>query len=360
MYRGPYQNETGGDGIGDTPYGPDRYPLMGPYSTGPLSVTVSPGSATLDAGQSTSFKLTASGGSLPYTYQWFLNGTAVPNANSGNWTFAPTSQGSCTVYAEVTDAAGTEAASNTANVTVNSAGTTKTSAFVISPAFEQLKVGDTFTVTVNLTNAQNLDAWQVVFKYNGTCLNMTDLWVPDNNVFAGHEVDVVPPLNPFQPDVKDGLSSAMAAESLYGNDAVSNVTSGVLCCANFTVISAGQSLIEVAVQSDPLYTGGRSLYYLFYSNWLDNNTVTNEHDAAGSNCTVLATRLIGDINGDGKVDVKDLNVVAKAFGSYGPSYRYSGSSPSPNWNPTADLNGDGKVDIKDIALIAKNYGQHYP
>jgi len=31
LYSGPYQNETGSDGIGDTPYYFDRYPLMEPY-----------------------------------------------------------------------------------------------------------------------------------------------------------------------------------------------------------------------------------------------------------------------------------------------------------------------------------------
>jgi hypothetical protein len=57
--------------------------------------------------------------------------------------------------------------------------------------------------------------------------------------------------------------------------------------------------------------------------------------------------LIGDLNGDGKVDIRDIAITAKAYGS---------SPGMPNWNPIADLNGDGKVDIRDIAIVAKNYG----
>ena len=43
FYRGPYQNETGSDGIGDTPYiidenNVDRYPLMGPFNSFNASV----------------------------------------------------------------------------------------------------------------------------------------------------------------------------------------------------------------------------------------------------------------------------------------------------------------------------------
>jgi uncharacterized protein (DUF2141 family) len=58
--------------------------------------------------------------------------------------------------------------------------------------------------------------------------------------------------------------------------------------------------------------------------------------------------MLGDVNGDGKVDVKDVFIVYKAFGS---------SPGSPNWNPLADLNGDGKVDVKDVFIVAKSFGK---
>jgi len=64
--------------------------------------------------------------------------------------------------------------------------------------------------------------------------------------------------------------------------------------------------------------------------------------------TVKVTSLLGDLNGDGKVDIKDIAIVAKAFGS---------TPGSPTWNPIADVDGNGKVEIKDIAIVAKQYGQ---
>ncbi len=57
-----------------------------------------------------------------------------------------------------------------------------------------------------------------------------------------------------------------------------------------------------------------------------------------------------DVNGDGKVDIKDIARVAKAFGS---------SAGSPNWDPLTDLSGDGKVDIRDIAQVAVHFGEEY-
>ncbi len=78
-----------------------------------------------------------------------------------------------------------------------------------------------------------------------------------------------------------------------------------------------------------------------------------------------------DINEDGKVDIKDLSIVAKGFGNYfiqpllppyppGPAGYFT-----PNWNSKADVNvvnvstgarGDMKIDIKDLATVAKLFG----
>ncbi len=60
------------------------------------------------------------------------------------------------------------------------------------------------------------------------------------------------------------------------------------------------------------------------------------------------TSFVGDLNGDGKTDTRDLAITAKAFGSR------PGDS---NWNVDADVNHDNIVDIKDHATIAKYYGK---
>ncbi|MDH7477589.1 MAG: dockerin type I domain-containing protein [Candidatus Bathyarchaeota archaeon] len=61
--------------------------------------------------------------------------------------------------------------------------------------------------------------------------------------------------------------------------------------------------------------------------------------------------ILGDIDGNGKVDIKDLVLLIKAYGSY-PGH--------PQWNSNADINCDGKVDIKDLVLIIRNYGKYSP
>jgi hypothetical protein len=53
-----------------------------------------------------------------------------------------------------------------------------------------------------------------------------------------------------------------------------------------------------------------------------------------------------DVNGDGKVDMKDIGEVGHAFGT---------SEGDSRWNPAADVNRDGAVNLIDIALTAKDF-----
>ena len=61
----------------------------------------------------------------------------------------------------------------------------------------------------------------------------------------------------------------------------------------------------------------------------------------------VKVKLLGDVNGDGIVNIKDIGICCKAFGS----------TPSdPRWDPRADLTGDSLVDIFDLVTIAVNFG----
>jgi len=62
----------------------------------------------------------------------------------------------------------------------------------------------------------------------------------------------------------------------------------------------------------------------------------------------VTVTISGDINGNYRVDHKDLLLLASAYGS---------EDGDPNYIPEADINNDGKVDHKDLLILAANYGK---
>jgi hypothetical protein len=59
----------------------------------------------------------------------------------------------------------------------------------------------------------------------------------------------------------------------------------------------------------------------------------------------------GDLNGDQKVDIKDVALESAAFGTI-PGYA--------KWNPVADVDHNFKIEIKDLALVSKSFGTWLP
>lgn len=57
-----------------------------------------------------------------------------------------------------------------------------------------------------------------------------------------------------------------------------------------------------------------------------------------------------DVNHDLKVDLKDVYRTGKAYGSY-PGH--------PAWDPRCDTNHDSKIDLMDYYLVCRNYGRAY-
>ena len=60
--------------------------------------------------------------------------------------------------------------------------------------------------------------------------------------------------------------------------------------------------------------------------------------------------LPGDIDDDLRIDMRDIGMVARLFGS---------DSSSGNWNPSADIIWDGVIDMKDIAFVTRRFGFQY-
>jgi len=83
--------------------------------------------------------------------------------------------------------------------------------------------------------------------------------------------------------------------------------------------------------------------------WVASAFVAVEGDQTPSDNTLtgdtLKIGMIADVNCDGKVDLKDLSMVAARFGM-------GNATLNPTWTPEVDYNLDGKIDIRDVAHYA--------
>ncbi len=65
---------------------------------------------------------------------------------------------------------------------------------------------------------------------------------------------------------------------------------------------------------------------------------------------IHAVWLVPDVNGDGRIDMRDIGGVARAFGSYPGHIR---------WDPFVDFNSDEKIDMRDVGMSARLFGEIY-
>jgi parallel beta-helix repeat protein len=93
--------------------------------------------------------------------------------------------------------------------------------------------------------------------------------------------------------------------------------------------------------------------------WSDYNETTFNNYGIGSVPYVIDTQnidyhplrspyMLGDVNHDGRIDIKDVSTVAKAFGA---------KFGDPSWNPYADIDETGEVTMIDVGISARNFGR---
>jgi len=204
--------------------------------------------------------------------------------------------------------------------------------------------------------------------FSGSCQNETGSdGIGDISCSVGGEsnIDHYPLMNPW---VIPQIENASSNNKTYQVDLVSNAT-----IQDFS-FNETNDMMNFNLSGE---SGSHAYCRLVYSKQLMNNTlavlvngtacdysITDNsthfflfftYHLSYDEVLVLQT-VLGDINGDRKVDVKDVYVVAKAYGSSmgGPD------PPGHPWKPICDINKDGKVDAKDYYTVCKNYGKTYP
>ena len=116
------------------------------------------------------------------------------------------------------------------------------------------------------------------------------------------------------------------------------------------------SLVNITVRRNTIVDSSQSDIYADFQGFFINNTFTSKAkvtllvipaqfiDNVDTNMTLL---IPADVQSDGKVDMRDVGIVARLFAT---------TPASGNWNPDADVIRDNVIDMKDIGFVAKCFG----
>ena len=188
-----------------------------------------------------------------------------------------------------------------------------------------VKVGDTITANVVATANNGIAALQGTLIYDSSLLELTGV---TKGTGLSRDASFLP---------ANGAPEALF--SFYENEA--DATHGiVVATATFKVLKAGDASISISDSVASLR--GDAWDYLVAAD--DPATVT-----------VISDALLGDVNGNARVNIVDAQVVYDmATNKYGVDYA---SLPLPDaWNKatllwSADVNGDGAIDATDAFAI---------
>jgi len=199
--------------------------------------------------------------------------------------------------------------------------------FVMNYTYTSLRDSEGNNVTEDCQNATvNLDS---VFHD----VELTNVTLPKTVIGEGY------PMNVDVAVANQGTISETFLLTVYANASVID--------SQTITLDSGNSTTLILTRNTTGFAKGSYTIKAVEETIPDEPNATNNTFVAGS----AAVTIPGDVNGDGKVGLDDLVIVANALGS---------KAGQPNWNPNADINGDGIVDSSDLLILTQHYGQHSP
>jgi len=125
----------------------------------------------------------------------------------------------------------------------------------------------------------------------------------------------------------------------YANDTSVNTT--------FVTLASGNEMLLPFVWNTSGFAKGN--YTISAYAW----SVLGETDTANNNLAngVVIVTILGDVDGNFKVDMGDVVLVLNAFGS---------KSGQPRYNANCDFDDNLKIDTGDVVTALDHFGRHYP
>jgi len=214
----------------------------------------------------------------------------------------------------------------------------------VYPQQNSAKVGETFTVDIDIENVSGLQGFDFCLKYPTTILNVSR--VEEGAFLASFGPTFVAKLE-IEKDYQMYRGRVWLAVVICGDGFANG--SGTLATITFNAIALGEGELDLfsvsPYRSDQLKLvtcGPEPIPHTVFDGYVivsaDSNDPPDDPPEDPS----------PDLNEDGKIDIIDLAIVAKAYG------KLNGESA---YDQKADLDQNGIVDILDIAIVAADFGQ---
>jgi hypothetical protein len=245
----------------------------------------------------------------------------------------------------------------------------------VSPTLVSLDIGQSQPFTANVSDGTPPYTYQwyqdgapisgatgSTWTFTATSVGSYTVYVEVNDSAQMHAKSNTATVNVNVHDV--AITSVALSKTVVGQGYDTNVTVTAADSGSFqetfnvTVYASTAPITSVNVTLPP----GNSTNITFAWNTADvaygNYTITayalpvsGETNTTNNNCTggLITVSIPGDLNGDFKVNLSDLVIFARAYGS---------KPDSANWNPNADIDDSGTVNLSDLIVLAEHYGKH--
>jgi len=382
LYSGPYQNETGSDGKGDTPYvidadNRDGYPLMHLWSSLPVhNINTGLDYATIqEAINNASDGDTVSVRSRTYYEDIVVNKSLTIFGETKDTTIVVGSPGNVVfrVESENVHISGFTVQNGNTGVQLDAQNATINDNIIANSTSQGFQVGGAGN-TISRNLIVNCGAAITVFGNNHTIEQNV---VMNNKYFSIHlyggdsnkvRGNVITNNEGGEIYVMSSDNNTISDNALINNEEGIRIaySTGNVIFHNHIINNTRQVFIDrgnINNTWDDGYPSGGNYWSDyngtdFYSGLYQNETgsdgigdtpyVIDENNQDTYPLGVFSAHLLGDLNLDGVVDILDAVQAASAFGSH---------PGDPGWNDQADLNHDNEVDIFDIIILANNFGR---
>jgi hypothetical protein len=147
-----------------------------------------------------------------------------------------------------------------------------------------------------------------------------------------------------------GRNSNTSMNVTVANEGYAQETFNVTLYANSTAVQTKQISLPTGTSTDVTFKWnftspiGNYTFKAIAESVKNETILTNNEYSYG----IIQVSIIGDINADGKVNIIDVSIAAKA---------YMSKPGDTRWNANADVNEDETINIIDITIVARDYGK---